>query len=71
MALGPVSPTPAQPPATREIGEAQRAVFMAAVARAQAATATAQPQTPPPVQAQAEPDPVRSYRPGRLLDIKV
>jgi hypothetical protein len=78
MALGPIpSPTsPVQPAPARDVSAAQRAFFRAALERVQSASATApatSPSTPAPAVQASEPppDPMRNYRPGRLLDIKV
>jgi hypothetical protein len=78
MALGPIpsSTSPAQPAPARDVNAAQRAFFRAALERVQSAAAAA-PATASPAPAQAveareaPPDPMRNYRPGRLLDIKV
>jgi hypothetical protein len=74
MALGPIpSPTsPVQPAPARDVSAAQRAFFRAALERVQSAAAAPVTQTPAaPVQAESPADPMRNYRPGRLLDIKV
>ncbi len=71
MALGPITPPSAQPPPTRDVGAAQRAFFQAAVGQAQAPAAPVQPQASAAAQADAPEDTARSYRPGKLLDIKV
>ena len=82
MALGPISPVPVQPQTTpaRDVGAAQRAFFQAALGQAQGVTAAPPPQpAPSPVkaapvaqaQADAAPESSRTYRPGKLLDIKV
>ena len=78
MALSPIStpPAPVQPTPARDVGAAQRAFFQAALSRAQGATATPPPAPPAPqaisaAQAEETPDPLRGYRPGRLLDMKV
>jgi hypothetical protein len=71
MALGPISPSPIQPAPSRDVSAAQRAFFQAALGRVQAAAEPAPTQTAPAVQAETPGDTARSYRPGKLLDIKV
>jgi hypothetical protein len=81
MALGPISSlgAPVQPAPARDVTNAQRAFFQAALGKAEpmAAIETATPQLavapePEPAKAAAQADaPKTGYRPGSLLDLRV
>jgi hypothetical protein len=73
MALGPISAPSIQPtPPARDVSAAQKAFFQAALGAVQASPQpAAAPATPVAARADEAPDPMRTYRPGKLLDITV